>query len=368
VIFWIAAQCVLAAQTSSRADEYANRAQAEIASNQPEAAVADLNQLLKLRPNDVNGLAGLGMVEFTRGRYAEAEMQFRRALSLSPSLWNARAFLGMCEIRHGEANAGAADIERSLSHLSDPTLRTQAGLELVNSYWSGGNNTDASRILSVLLASTPNNPNVLFAAYRIHSALASAALQQLSQVASDSALLHEVLADSLMAQEDYSRAITEHEAALQRDPHVPGAHLGIGQAMLAQGNTTENLHKAEAEFMEELTIDPQSADCFYQLGQIAYARGNAASAEKLYERSVSQRPHFAEAHVALAKIASGRNDDKHALAELETAIRDAPSNKTAHYRLAQLYKRMGRTAEAEGEFEIARRLSAVESRAMPVSR
>src|SRR5690242_19735328 len=89
VIWSLAAQCVLAAQTNSRADEYASRAQAEIATNQPEAAAADLNQLLKLRPNDVNGLASLGMVEFTRGRYAEAEVQFRRALTLSPSLWDA---------------------------------------------------------------------------------------------------------------------------------------------------------------------------------------------------------------------------------------------------------------------------------------
>ena len=325
-------------------------------------ARSELQQLLQLKPNDVNALANLGMVEFTTGQYPEAISHFKAALAHSPSLWNAEALLGICQIRTRESGAGEASIERALPHLTDVTLRTQAGLELINSYWNTAANEKATRVIGLLREKDPQNADVLYAEYRIHSAMASSALQQLSQAAPDSARLHQVLGDAALAQEDYPHAATEYREALKRDPRLPGLHLGLGQAIAAQGKTPDQLRAAEAEFKAELQNDPQNAEAYFHLGEIAEDRGNTAEAGELLVKSVQLRPAFADAHIELAKLASDRGEDTEALKHLQTAVALAPGNRTAHYRLAQLYKKAGESQRAETEFETARKLAATENR------
>jgi len=75
----------------------------------------------------------------------------------------------------------------------------------------------------------------------------------------------------------------------------------------------------------------------FQLGQIAYGRGDAQLAASLFTKSLERRPSFADAHIALAKILSDQKRDPEAKEQLEAALKIAPSNRTAHYRLAQLY-------------------------------
>jgi Tfp pilus assembly protein PilF len=95
----------------------------------------------------------------------------------------------------------------------------------------------------------------------------------------------------------------------------------------------------------------------FQLGQIAYGRGDAQLAASLFTKSLERRPSFADAHIALAKILSDQKRDPEAKEQLEAALKIAPSNRTAHYRLAQLYNRSGDAARAAKEFEAARNLA-----------
>ena len=53
---------------------------------------------------------------------------------------------------------------------------------------------------------------------------------------------------------------------------------------------------------------------------------------------------------------------------LQAALQTAPNNRTAHYRLAQLYSKSGEQAKAAQEFEIARRLAALENHSTPLTR
>ena len=346
----------------SEAAAHAQRAQAAIAANNPQAARSELQDLLKRKPRDVNALASLGMVEFTMGQYPDAIVHLKAALTEAPALWNAAALLGMCELHSLEIEAGRLSLERALPHLSDARLRVQASLELINSYWNAGLNEKAARILTLLLEKDPQNPDALYAAYRIYSTMAGGALQQLSQAAPNSARLHQVLGDAALTQEDYTRAEREYREALQLDPRLVGLHLGLGQAIAAQVKSPEQLQPAKTEFEAELQIDPQNAEAYYHLGEIAEKTGQLANAAKLLAESVHLRPSFAEPYVELAKLASDRGDDQGAARHLEKAVTLAPGNRTAHYRLAQLYKRQGETRRADAEFEAARRLAEAENR------
>lgn len=352
---------------SSEAEMLAQRAQAAIASNQPDIAVSELQALLKLKSDDLNARASLGMVQFTQRRYQESADNFQAVLKRSPELWNARAFLGMCEIRLGRPNAGQSLLVETFPHLTDRTLRKQTGLELVNSYLSNGMPDKAIGIADELERGFSMDADVLYAVYRLHSELAGAALRQLCKNAPDSAHFHQVLADAMLLQGDYPKSIDEYREALRRDPTLVGAHLGIGEAMLSAGKNSGTSKSAEEEFRAELAVNPGSPDALFQLGQIAYDRGDIERARKHFAESLNARPSFAEPHIALAKIYSDQNQDTAAIAQLETAVNLAPDDRTAHYRLAQLYKKAGEGAKAAREFEIARQLGSAENRAMPLS-
>jgi tetratricopeptide (TPR) repeat protein len=363
----IVAPC-LQGQRNQDAEMHAQRAQAAIASNQPDVASGELEALLRLTPNDINARANLGMVQFTRGRYEQAAANFETVLAHSPALWNARAFLGMCEIRLGRADEGQSAIQEALAHITDKTLHRQAGLELVSSYLAEGMADRAVSVVDVLEHDYPTDPDVLYATYRVHSGLASTALRQLSENAPDSAQFHQVLGDDMLVQEDFPKAIEEYRETLKRNPRSVGVHLGIGQAILAEGKSEDNLKSAEQEFHKELAIDPISPDALFQLGQIAYDRGEIGEATKLFTETLKRRQSFPEAHIALAKISSDRNQNADAIRHLEMAIMFAPYNQTAHYRLAQLYKKAGDAKKANQEFEIAQKLAAIDNRAMPINR
>lgn len=351
---------------ASEAGMHAQRAQAAIASNQPDIAVAELEALLKLKPDDINARASLGMVQFTQGHYQQSVDNFQAVLARSPGLWNARAFLGMCEIRLGCVNRGQALLQDTFPHIADKTLRKQTGLELVGSYLSSGMSAKAVTIADQLEHDFAADPDVLYSVYRLHSDLASAALRQLSENAPDSARFHQVLGDAMLVQGDYSKSIDEYREALKRNPTLAGAHLGIGEAMLSREKNPESTKSAEQEFRAELAVDARNPDALFQLGQIAYDHGDVDRAVQLFTESLESRPSFAEPHMALAKICSERNQDGEAISHLETAVHLAPANRTAHYRLAQLYKKAGESAKADQQFELARKLGASENRAMPL--
>jgi len=340
--------------------QHANRAQAAIQSNNADLAIQELKALLRIDPANVNAIASLGMVEYTKGDYAAAARQFEAALSRSPGLTNARAFLGMCEVRSGNIQQGQKLLQDSFPHITDKALRTQAGLELIRSYSVTATIGNAEPVIQALLQLDPKNPEVLYTAYRVHSELASGALHNLTEVAKDSVWVHEILAQNFMVQEQYSAAIKEYRKALALGNTV-GLHYQLGEALFAEARTDANRAEAEKEFLAELELNPVDAESICKLGEIALERSNAGKAKQLFLRALELRPRLASAHAALGRILSDEGNTRAAIEHLEAAAFIRPDVKTTHYRLAKLYRVEGRTAEADRELAAFRRLSQAES-------
>jgi tetratricopeptide (TPR) repeat protein len=339
---------------------HAARAQAAIRTNNAAAATEELQAILRIDPKNVNARANLGMVAFTQSDYEGAVRQFKAALVLSPSLWSAQAFMGMCEIRLGNILAGQRLIEASLPHVEDRSLRTQAGMDLVESYTAAADFPKALPILELLQRSDPTNTDVLYMAYRVHSELAANFLHDLNALAPDSVRVHEVLAQNFMTQEQYPAAVAEYRKAIERGPRLRGLHFELGQAILAQAPTAENRESAMKEFRAELEINPADPDSNFKLGEIAYAQSDLKKAKELFFRAIDLRSSFGEAQIALGKVLAEDGDEANAISHLELGIKLRPDDKTAHYHLAQLYRRNGRTSDAERELAIFKRLSNVE--------
>jgi tetratricopeptide (TPR) repeat protein len=333
------------------------RAQAAIRNNNAAVAVEELQAILRIDPKNVNALASLGMIAFTQSDYAKAARQFKAALALSPTLWNAQAFMGMCELRLGNIPVGRKLIETSLPHVDDKALRSQSGLALIESYTAASEFARAFPILEMLRHSDPTNTDVLYMGYRVNSELAAASLRDLNAAAPDSVRVHQVLAENLMAQEQYSAAVAEYRKALERAPRLQGLHYELGQAILAVAPTAENRESAVKEFRAELEINSRDPDSNFKLGEIAYTRSDLKTATELYLRAIELRPSFGEAEIGLGKVLADEGDETNAISHLELGIRLRPEDKMAHYRLARLYKGKGRTSDAEREFAVFRNLS-----------
>jgi tetratricopeptide (TPR) repeat protein len=341
--------------------QHASRAQAAIQANNADLAIAELEALLRIDPANVNAIASLGMVQYTKGDYAAAARQFKAALSRSPGLTSARAFLGMCEVRSGNIQRGRKLLEDSFPQITDKALRTQAGLELIRSYAAMDTVANAEPVIRALLQLDPKNPEVLYTAYRVHSELASGALHDLTKVAGDSLWVHEILAQNLMVQEQYSAAIKEYRKALGLSSNKLGLHYQLGEALFAEARTEANRTEAEKEFLAELELNPVDAESICKLGEIALERSNTGKAKQLYLRALELRPRLAGAHAALGKILADEGNARAAIEHLETAALIQPDVKTTHYRLAKLYRDEGRTAEADRELATFRKLSEAES-------
>ncbi|MGI8990962.1 MAG: tetratricopeptide repeat protein [Bryobacteraceae bacterium] len=360
----------LASPISAKGDpdalsKHAARAEAAIRSNNAAVAIEELQAILRIDPKNVNATASLGMVAFTQADYARAARQFQAALALSPSLWSAQAFLGMCRIRLGNIVAGRKLIEVSLPRVEDKVLRSQSGMELIESYTATADFPKALPILELLQRSDPTNTDVLYLAYRVHSDVAAAALQNLNTIAPDSVRVHEVLAQNFMIQERYSAAIAEYRRAIERGPRLRGLHFELGQAILAEAPTEENRESAMREFLAEIEIHPGDPDSTYKLGEIAYARSEPKKAKELFLRAVELRSAFGEAEIALGKILADEGDEANAIEYLQRGVHLKPENKMAHYRLAQLYRAQGRASDAEREFAAFKKLSVGEQSKAP---
>ena len=324
----------------------------------------ELLAILKADPANSSVLANLGMVEFSQGEYSAAAGHFEAALSHAPTLASAQAFLGMCKLRLGATEEAQKLLQDSVPRVTDKHLRVEAGLELVKSFSESGIDDKAESALRQLAESYPTDPDVLYSLYRVHSETASAALAKLTALNPNSAWVHEVLGQNLMAQEQYAGAAEEFRKALAIAPRLNGLHYQLGEALLQEARNEENRAAAEQEFLSELRMNQRDAPSLLKLGQIEIERRNYEQARVLLKRALGIRPGYAEAHATFAKILEQHGDLATAIAELETAERLAPDTKTTHYQLAQLYRAQGRTADADREIALFKRMSG-EPRPMP---
>jgi len=359
---------VLFAQKSSSAPqreirEHFARAHQAMEEKQLDAAFREFSAILALDPKNVEARGNLGVVQFLQGKYAEASQNLRAALRLQPSLWKAQAILGLCEKAQGRFDSAKALLEKSVPHLSpDPKLQIRAGLALVELDYQRRDMEKALSVLSLLQNTDPTNADVLYVVYRIHTDLATEARQTLAMVAPDSARMHQLLAQHLVNERDAKNAVMQYREALRIDPHLPGAHFELGEAILMDSGATEGQQEAQKEFEAALAANPGDAKSECRLGGLFSLRGDTESARKHYLRAAELDPKESEAQVGLGKILISTGHPEEALPHMLAAVRLDPTNAPAHYRLSQLYRQLGRAADAEKEIATFKELRKTEER------
>lgn len=339
------------ASKQDQIDTHVRLAQQYLREKKPELAIPELRKVAALDPDNVDARANLGVLLFFQGEYEEAIPQLRSSVHLQPDLPKILALLGIAEEHTADLADARKDLEGSFPAIQDKKLKIEVGLDLVGLYTGSGDLEEAASVLTQLRKVDPDNPEVLYAAYRTYGDLSGELMLRLSLVAPDSAQMHQLLAHEEIRDGSTNGAIAQYRKAIAIDPHLPGVHFELAELL----NTSQDLavkKEAEQEYRAALAANPQDDKTLCRLAEIATQKGNVQEADEDYTKAVALRPADSDAKLGLAKTLIAMNQPEKAEPLLEQTVQLDPTNATAHYRLATFYRERGRTEDAKRELEL----------------
>ena len=332
-----------------------------LAEKKPEMAIPEFRAVLAGEPGNLDAQANLGVLLYFRGDNAGAVPLLREAVAQKPELSKIRALLGLAEKSLGERAAAQADLEVALPQLTEPAVRVQAGLALVELDAANQELYKAADAVAQMRQVAPADPRVLYAAYRVANDQAGEALLSLSLAAPDSAQMHQATAHELEKARDNAAVIANLSKAAELDAKLPGIHYELAEAL--RGADDPKL-RAEAEGQYRLAVetDPRDARSEAALGDLATERGDLGAAKGLYEHALATDPGLADASIGLAHVAAEGGDTGTAVALLEKVVAADPTNTLAHFRLSAAYRKLGRQEDAKRELATYQRYKEMKER------
>lgn len=152
-------------------------------------------------------------------------------------------------------------------------------------------------------------------------------------------------------QSRYEDAEADFRKVLSLLSDDPSVHINLAWCLVRQASDSD-LAEATKRCREALRLDPNLAEAFGCLGNIAFKRGRIREAEANFLRSIQldpKRGHFAD--LGALYIQMGRYEE--AKERLEKAVKNNPDDAYAHIEMGEVYLHTDRIKEAIREFRIA---------------
>jgi tetratricopeptide (TPR) repeat protein len=330
--------------------------------NDPNSAVKEFDAVLALDPRNAEAYANLGVIAFFQHDYQKASQYLRKALAIDPSLIKTQALLGICERRLGNRSAQEL-LEKSFPGLKDKTLQIQTGLELANIYYQQGNLDRTASVMRSLVDFDPDDIEILYMAQRVYSDLADDTLNKLAILAPGSARMQQVIAERLINGGDLKGATEHYKKALEINPHLPGVHYELAEAILESSpGDAQSEAAAEQELETAVQLDGDSCRTECEFGKIAFRRSDLDAAYAHYSRAFALNPGDAEAQIGLGRVLATTGKLLEAAKYLRMAIQSDPLNDEAHFRLASVSKRLQLKDESEKELRLFQEIKQAKER------
>lgn len=317
----------------------------------PDLAILELEAAAKINPDSVETQGNLGVLLYFQGKTAEAIPHLRAAVERQSGLAKIQGLLGLAEVHTLNVEDGRKDLEAAFPLVPDLKFKVEVGLVLLTLYTQSGDLEQASTLVAQLRKAAPDNPEVLYAAYRTYSDLAGESMLALSLTAPDSAQMHQLMAHEDVRQGNTNAAVEQFRKAIAINPHLPGVHFEFAE--LLNSSQDESLKKqAEQEYQAALKENPQDEKAILRLAEIDGQRGKIEKSAEGYAKAMELQPGDADAKLGLAKALMDMNQPEKALPLLEQAVQLEPTNAIAHYRLGTLYRKKGRAEDSKRELEL----------------
>jgi tetratricopeptide (TPR) repeat protein len=265
----------------------------------------------------------------------------------------------------GVAYYHADDYARAIDALSpiisklpgDSIERREAGQVLGLSYYLAGRLPEALPLLEETSRWATDNiqlAQVLGMAYiqirqpdRAREALARAF--GLDPVSPGARLL---AAQMMIRVEFFEMADAELRQALAMDPRLPRVNFLLAENAIFRNRIEEGVAYLE----KELALNPSDAMSFYRLGEAWSRRTAWDKAIPALQRSIWINPFYSAPYIVLGRayLSTGKPDAAEGM--LRHAVELDPNNKAARYLFGQVLQRLGKTAQATEQFDIASKL------------
>jgi tetratricopeptide (TPR) repeat protein len=283
-----------------------------------EDAVALLEAMRSQTPPPAGLSHELGIAYYKKNDYANAILNFQKALVENPNDGEAAQLIGICLYLAGRPGDAIPYLHKVLT-------------------WYPRANVDAAYILGVSYIQ-----NQQFDEAR-HT------FAKMFGFSGDSAAAY-LFCGRILFRLEFT-AVTEEYAkkAVALDPKLPMAHYLLGELYLYQAKADD----AIAQFEQEIQINPSFANVYFKLGD-AYSRVERYDdAERLLQRSVWLDPNSSGPYILLGKVLLKKSEPELAARSLSRAIAMDPGNPMAHQLLGQSYRALGQTADADRELRQA---------------
>jgi tetratricopeptide (TPR) repeat protein len=342
------------AQTNNRAEQL-ERAATLIGSNQLALAEQQLNEVLKVAPNDAAALNLLGAIRAKQGRLDEAEILFSRAVRSDASMTGAHMNLAYLYLLRGMPEKTASELKEVLRLEPD---NAEAGYRLAWLLLSQGRIEEciglAEKLKGSQVVSAPLL-SVLGDAYlrKGKKEAGLSALKKAIELRPDNAAYHFALGIAwLKHPPDLQEAEQSFRQFLKLQPDDAQGQLHLGYVLLKQKQYIE----ARALLEKSLQKGSGTPEAFYYLGLIAQGQNEDERAIELFEKSIQLAPSFAYVHIALGATYLKLKNYTRAQQALETGVKLSPQDSKAHYNLAMLYARLKNPERAQEEMRIVEKL------------
>ena len=246
----------------------------------------------------------------------------------------------------------AGDLDRAIqlgtAYLKQHPSDARAHVLLARVEIARGNDEAAYDALQAALKADPRNVDALYYLGMVTGTLAQQQFHDLETKAPDSALLHQLAAESLVAQDKRAAAEKEYEAALARRPDLLESLLGLAtlqRIRLACETAIPLYEKAEA-------IRP-TFDGAYGRAMCQSLLQDDEAAVKSFEQAIERDPRAAVAWVGLGSSLNKLRRSKEAISKLQHAIELEPTMGEAYYALGLTYQTAGQTDLAQDAFKKA---------------
>jgi tetratricopeptide (TPR) repeat protein len=285
-------------------------------------AIAELEAMRNHTPAPSGLARELGIAYYKKGDYANAILNFRKALEENSDDSEAIQLLGLSLYLGGKPSEAIPYLQKVQS-------------------WYPRANVDASYILGIAYIQAKQYPQ------------AREAFAKMFGVPPDSAAAYLFCARMLLRL-DFAPVAEEYGLkAISLDPKLPMAHYLLGELYLYQSKIDQAISHLE----QEMAVNPGYASVYYKLAD-AYTRVQKFDeAERLLQRSIWLDASSTGPYILLGKVLQKKGEPELAARALQRAISMDPGNPMPHQLLGQAYRSLGQTADAERELKQAEELT-----------
>jgi len=316
--------------------------------------------------------------QFQKGKADDALKTLQKAVSQSPGSPEGHVALAWLHQRMGSFDQAAESVKQAVGVAGGAMGPAQADAYIYASSFAlfQGTGRDAVELAEKAVAAQPGAASyaaLARAQVRAQDPVAAiASADKAVQAAASSAVAQEARGDALSALRRFDDAIAAYRKALQLDPKLNRARVGLASTLVDAGKPSEAVAEARqatvaddkdadafailglallaenpqqkwseaiAEAQQGAFLNPRSVVVQLAVGKIFEAAGNYDQAAAAYQRAFDVDPGFAPASIAVIRAQERRGDLDGALAAAQRLVAQSPTSGEAQFLTGSLLMR-----------------------------